>query len=209
MLIRRLFFTAILAAVLPACGSHYSTLKTEGSTGQMIYAIPEEQAFQIAFSSLANTLPGYEITDIDGPVKGYSALFRFLLDTYTQQVMVIPAAGKDANGRPVNGYYFDVSGRGSSIVQGAAKNAELFDRVATAAKATGKGIAVFEVATVAYSGIAWKQGQIGASNSYPASTTAAKEDAFGKIERLKVMRDRGVITDDEFERKKKDLLDRL
>jgi hypothetical protein len=203
----------ILTFLVVACGSHYSTLKADADADakQVIYAIPEQQAFQIAFSSLANTLPGYEITDIDGPVKGYSALFRFVLDRYTQQVMVVPAAGKNAEGKIVKGYYFDVSGRGSSIVQGAAKNAELFDRVATAAKATGKGMLVSNLATVSYEGIKWKQGQIESTTPSTASELATKdkEDVLTQIERLKQMRDRNVITDVEFDQKKKELLSRL
>jgi hypothetical protein len=200
-----------LTFLLAACGSHYSTLKADGETKQVIYAVSEQQAFQIAFSSLANTLPGYEITDIDGPVKGYSALFRFVIDTYTQQVMVVPATGKNAEGKIVKGYYFDVSGRGSSIVQGAAKNAELFDRVAAAAKATGKAVPVSDLATVPYEGIKWKQGQIEpvTPSKMSALDTEAKENVLTQIERLKQMRDRNVITDTEFEQKKKELLMRL
>jgi hypothetical protein len=120
---------ALFAFVLVGCSTQFSTLRPEGSTSQVIYAISEEQAFQIGFASLASILPGYEITDIDGPIKGYSAVFRFVLDTYTQQVMVIPATGKDATGKFVRGYYFDVSGRGSSILQGRAKNVELYEFV--------------------------------------------------------------------------------
>jgi hypothetical protein len=199
-----------IATILTACSTQYSTLKNDSSSGQVIYAIPEDQAFQIAFSSLANTLPGYEITDIDGPVKGYSALFRFLVDTYTQQVMVIPAVGKDSSGHKINGYYFDVSGRGSSVVQGAAKNAELFDRVAAAVKATGKGVVVTEVATGGYTGAHWKQRETaGTKPLSTASTGKDNEDALSQIERLKGMRDRGIVTDTEFEAKKKQMLDRL
>jgi hypothetical protein len=132
----------LLLMLLAGCSTHYSTLQTEGSSTQIVYTIPEEEAFHIAYSSIATTLPGRKIEVIDGPVRGYSTYFRFLLDTYTQQVLVHRVEGTDAIGKGVRGYYFEVSGSGSSFVQGRAKNVELFERVAEAAKATNKGVVV-------------------------------------------------------------------
>lgn len=125
----------ILLVLSSGCSTHFSTLQPEGSKEQIIYAIPEEQAFQIAHGSLAVTLPGRKIEVIDGPVRGYSTYFRFVLDTYTQQVLVHAAQGTDALGKKVRGYYFEVSGSGSSFVQGRAKNVELFERLAVLAPA--------------------------------------------------------------------------
>ena len=197
---RRLLI-ALAALVLAACSTANSTLKSEGSTTQVLYDIPEQQAFQIAFSSLGRLLPGYEITDIDGPTKGYTATFRFVLDTFTQQVMVIPAVGKGSDGRQVRGYYFEVSGRGSSG-QGLAKNHQLFEMVAEAAKATGKGVAVTSVGNASYTGAQWKQGQL-------AQKSGTGTEAMDQLERLKALRDSGAVTADEYEKKKKELLDRI
>src|SRR5918996_1864019 len=106
-------FLAILPLWIAAgCSTHFTTLKEEGSSTQVIYVITEEQAFQIAHASIATTLPGRKIEVIDGPVRGYSTYFRFVLDTYTQQVLVHAAQGVDAFGKAVRGYYFEVSGSG-------------------------------------------------------------------------------------------------
>lgn len=200
----RLFLLAIVAALLSGCSTSFSTLRQDEAASQVIYQVDEAQAFQIAFSSLGRVLPGYEITDIDGPVKGYTATFRFVLDTYTQQVMVIPAVGRGTGGDPVRGYYFEVSGRGTSL-QGRAKNVELFETVSGAAKSTGKGITATAVASAPYTGAKWKQGD--ANRVAPPSSSA--NDALDQIERLKVLRDRGAITDSEFEKKKTELLGRI
>lgn len=197
----RRILSLLAVLLLSACSTNYSTLKPENSATQVLYELPEQQSFQIAFAALGRLLPGYEITDIDGPVKGYTATFRFVLDTYTQQVMVIPATGRSSDGRSVRGYYFEVSGRGTSG-QGVAKNGQLFAMVTEAAKATGKGTAVTSVSNVAYTGVQWKQGQVG-------QKSGSGTEALDQLERLKVLRDSGAITGEEYEKKKKELLDRI
>jgi secreted protein with Ig-like and vWFA domain len=199
-----------LLVLLAGCSTHFSTLQPEGSKEQIIYALPEEQAFQIAHGSLAVTLPGRKIEVIDGPVRGYSTYFRFVLDTYTQQVLVHAAQGTDALGKKVRGYYFEVSGSGSSFVQGRAKNVELFERLAETAKATGKGIAVTSTERIGYANAKWRVGESELEkNSTPATSGTNKDDVLNSLERLKGLRDRGVITEEEFEAKKKELLNRL
>jgi hypothetical protein len=200
----------ILLVLSSGCSTHFSTLQPEGSKEQIIYAVPEEQAFQIAHGSLAATLPGRKIEVIDGPVRGYSTYFRFVLDTYTQQVLVHAAQGTDAFGKKVQGYYFEVSGSGSSFVQGRAKNVELFERLSEAAKATGKGISVTSVERIAYTNAKWRLGEGELErNTSPATTGTKNDDVLDSLDRLKGLRDRGVITDEEFESKKKELLNRL
>lgn len=194
----------LLSVVLAGCGSTHSTLQTEGSANHTIFAIPEEQAFQIAYGAITKVFPGYEIAEVDGPLRGYTTTFRFVLDTYTQQVIVVPATGQASGGRAVSGYYFEVSGRGSSVVQGRAKNAELFDVVSQSARATGKATVVSELSRGTYVGAKWKQG-----DQRPASPVSSGSDVLTQIERLKQLRDSGAITDEEFAAKRKQLLDRL
>ncbi len=197
------FIFVLFVALLGGCGSTYSSLQADGSSRQAIYALTEEQAFQVAFGSITQVFPGYEVAEVDGPVKGYTTTFRFVLDTYTQQVMVVPASGQTVDGATVKGYYFDVSGRGSSVVQGRVKNAELFDTVVKAAQATGKSISVSNVIRTQYTGARWKQGEIAPNKR------SADVDVFSQIEKLKQLRDSGAITDEEFARKRKELLDRI
>lgn len=202
------FLALLLLLLLSGCATNFSTLQAKDSPQkQFLLAVPEEQAFQIAFSSFTQVLPGYEITDVDGPIKGYSANFRFLLDTYSQQVMVIPASAKDPEGNSIRGYYFEVSGTGTSG-QGRAKNVQLFEAVSASARATGKYVAVSGVIRESYTGARWKQGDAARAGSTPLTKTDGP-DAVTQIERLQQLRDRGAITEDEFQRKKKELLDRL
>lgn len=203
----RIFFVLLFSIIVSGCTTSFSTLRSDNSPKQIIYDIPEEQAFQIAFAALGKVLPGNEITDIDGPLKGYSASFRFLLDTYSQQVMVIPAIASGEGGKTAQGYYYEVAGHGSSIVQGRAKNVQLFEVVSSSAKATGKAISVSGVKPGSYIGARWKQGDI--ARQAPAVKPDGGVDAVTQIERLQKLRDGGAITEEEFQRKKKELLDRI
>jgi len=194
-----------LLMLLAGCSTHFSTLQTEGSTAQIIYAVSEDQAFQIAHGSLLAAIPGRKIEVIDGPVRGYSTYTRFVLDTYSQQVLVHAAQGRDALGNKIRGYYFEVSGSGTSG-SGMAKNVELFEKLAESAKSTGKGVAVTNVERIDYENASWR---LGGKSTSPAATGTNKEDVMNSLERLKGLRDRGVITEEEFESKKKEFLQRL
>jgi len=205
----RILLVLLFSFLVSGCATNFSTLQPENSSKQVIYAVPEEQAFQIAFSALGQVLPGNEITDIDGPVKGYSATFRFLLDTYSQQVMVIPASAQDAGGKTVRGYYYEVAGSGTSVVQGRAKNVQLFEAVSSSAKSTGRAVFVSGVKRESYAGARWRQGDAGRQAPTQGISLEAGADALTQIERLHQLRDRGAITEEEFQRKKKELLDRI
>jgi hypothetical protein len=148
---------SILLMLSVGCSTHFSTLQPEGSSAQILYAIPEEQAFQIAHGTLVTTIPGYKIEIIDGPVRGYITTFQPFLDKYTQQVLVLPAEGLDTLGEKIRGYYFEVSGSGTSGI-GYNKNVELFKKVTEAAKATGKDIAVTGVERAGYTNAEWHNG---------------------------------------------------
>lgn len=197
------WLSLLLATCLAGCGSTHSSLNMEGGTQPRLFVITEEQAFQVAYGAITQVFPGYEITEVDGPVRGYSTTFRFVLDTYTQQVVVVPARGKAADGNWVNGFYFDVSGRGSSVVQGRVKNAELFDTVLKEAQATGRAVPVSELHRSPYVGVKWKQGA-------PAASLPRNEgEVAARLQQLKDLRDKGLITEEEHTKKRKELVDRL
>jgi hypothetical protein len=200
----------ILLVIGGGCSTHFSTLQPDGAGERILYAVPEAQAFQIARGSLATTLPGRKIEIIDGSVRGYSTYYRFVLDSYTQEVRVYAAQGTDLIGKKVSGYYFEVSGSGSSIVRGRGINVELFERLTESAKSTGKGIVVTAVERIGYTNAKWPfdEDDMRKSTS-PAASATNRNDALNSLERLKGLRDREVITEDEFQAKKKELLDRL
>lgn len=195
----------LFAAFLSGCSTHFSTLRPEGSSSQLIHLMPEEEAFRLAYSSMTTTIPDRKITVLNGPARGYSTYTRFILDTYTQQVLVFRAQGLDSKGQGVQGYYFEVSGSGSSG-SGRATNVRLFEALSANAQAKWPGVVVTNVATVPY---------VGAATMDPAAAPGVgalrqnRIDVMETFEKLRDLRDSGTITDQEYQSKKAELLNRL
>lgn len=181
------------AVLLSACSTHFDTSQQEGVDGRTIYQLPQEQAFAIAYNAIATVLPGRKISEIDGPVKGYSTWFRFVLDTYTQQVLVVPAKGISKSGAPVEGFYFEVSGSGSSIVQGRAKNVSLYETIQAELDRLNVAAIVPHLERGSYGGpvFATKDGPAGAAP--PSGDTVAE-----RLNELKALLDGGLISEKEY-----------
>ena len=180
-----------ITIALTGCSTKFTTI--ESDNGTILYTIGENEAFNIAYHSMLSVLPGRKITIIDGPTKGYSTYFRFLFDTYSQQILVIPASGLNGNGNKVSGYYYEVSGSGSSFVQGKAKNVALYETLNTNLRETNSGVIVTGLTKENY-----KTASVDILNG--------NTEVFDKIERLKKLYDKGAITEEEYKTKKTELL---
>jgi hypothetical protein len=94
---RNLPLLVLLLTLLSAgCSTHFSTLQPEGTSTQVIYTIPEEQAFQIAFTALATTLPGRKIEIIDGP----RSRIQHLLSICTRHIYPTGSRLRSSRDRP-------------------------------------------------------------------------------------------------------------
>jgi hypothetical protein len=208
-LIKLCGYSLLLVVVLLGCATSFSTLQHENPNQKAIYLISEEQAFDIALSSFNRVLPGMAVTDVDGPPRGYSATQRRIIDSYFHNVSVIPALAKDAELKGIQGYYFEVSGSGT-LEYGPATNRELFSTVLSAAQATGKSVYVSDVLIGTYKWAGWKNEQGDNQRRYAIGENIGNNnDVFNQIEQLKVLRDKDAITDEEYQNKKKELLDRI
>ena len=187
---------AVFMIFLSGCSTKFSTLKTD--EGTIIYKLDEKEAFKIAHRTMLNVFPGRKLTVIDGAAKGFKTYTRFLLDTYSQQVLIFAANGKDQSGNKVQGYYFEVSGSGSSVLQGRAKNVELFETLSKNLQNTKTRVFVTNMQSQSYK---TKIKETVSTNSSSGSTLV-----FDKLERLKKLYDKGIITKDEFNSKKTKLM---
>lgn len=188
--------------LLAACSTHYSTLEDPSSKQAVLYTMSENEALELAHSTIVASFPGRVITTLDGPTKGYSTYTRVLLDTYSQQILVIPAIGKAASGDPVEGYYFEISGSGSSGT-GMMRNHAFAESLRTSLARSGKGVPVTEVQIRQPTATAAEPSQP------PASTSTDAQDPLAQIERLKALLDKGAITPQEYETKKAELMKRI
>lgn len=176
-----------------ACSSHYSTLRQEEGEQATIFAMDDDLAFQLAYEAMAETLPGRKIDEVHGRARGYFTTFRFALDTYSQQVLVFPVVGRTAAGEGVHGCYYEVSGSGSSFVQGRAKNGELFDRLKEKAHQYGNPTVVEDVTP----------------RDYQMTPAAGGTSVSQRLAALKQMLDDGLINEKDYQAKKADLLREL
>jgi hypothetical protein len=207
-----LAIAALVGLAAAGCASSSTTLsRRDLGPGQFIYRISEEKAFTIALDAYARLLPKQSVDDVvEGRRRGYSADQRFALDWYTHRILVVPAIGTDTNGREVQGYWFDISGSGSMPISGSAKHKEFRQFLEDTLAATGTATVVtnlrdgsYETDGHAYLGLKRDARDVKAGWR-PASSGSAE-----RLAELKTMRDRGLITDEEYEAKRRAILDRM
>jgi hypothetical protein len=127
-----------------ACSTGYSTA-TDTQTGQhRIYAMSTQAALAVAHDAIAQSFPDSSIDTIDGPAPGYSAHTRSAFDTSAQRVVIHPVAGVTPAGATVDGYTFEVSGRGT-IGAGDINTASFYARLQQALDVTGDAVTVVRI----------------------------------------------------------------
>jgi hypothetical protein len=208
---RSAWFAVVLALAVVGCSSHNTTLRRESNEQQIIYRVSEEQAFSTVVDAFAEILPKQSLYDITGPRRGYQSTWRFGLDTYSQRVLIIPAVGTDTSGQEVQGYYFEVSGSGSSG-SGYRRNIALFERIRDALEATGTATVVTNVREGRYDtdGVAYRaHGKDASEASFRSRPSAPPTGAAERLRELKALHDQGLISNDEYETKRRQILDRM
>jgi hypothetical protein len=212
MISTRVALVSLVLAALPVagCSTHNTTLVDRG-TGKVIYRLSEEQAFTMVLAVYAEVLPKQSLDDISsGTRRGYESTWRWGLDTYSQKVLVIPAIGSDPAGREVRGYWFEVSGSGSSG-SGHSKNLDLYRRLREALDATGTAVVVTNLREDRYEtdGSAYRAGGRDAREAAPPRSRVPRGGPADQLRELKTMHDQGLISDQEYEAKRRQILDRL
>lgn len=190
-----------LVAILGACSTHFDTSKQEGVSGRVIYRLEQGQAFALAYNSIVAVLPGRNITEINGAVRGYETYSRFVLDTYTQVVMVVPVKGATSDGELVEGFSFEISGSGSSG-SGQAKNYKLRDEVQARLDDLDVAVVVTSIQGRPYkTAVERKTPELQA----PPSGKAAEE----RLKELDRLYGQGLISEEEYNRKRAEIIDSL
>ena len=108
----------LMALTVAACATHHSDLKPSSASPEVIYAIPQSQAFAIARGAILSAAPrcgadGVKIDQIsrgDG-MRGYEAdydsvFYRFFI---MRRLYVIPTAGITASGQQIDGFRFEIT----------------------------------------------------------------------------------------------------
>lgn len=201
----------LTALVATGCATSHTTLVRPDQGGaQVIYRISEEKAFTTALEAYAVLTPKQSVDDIvDGHRRGYNADERWGLDYWSNRVFVIPAIGTDASGNDVHGYWYDISGSGTLIPIGQHRTRFVrlmlswLDATGTATVVTNVRDGSYETDGRAYLGLKRDARDIKAGSR---STGAGSAE---RLSELKTMRDKGLITGEEYEAKRRQILDRM
>lgn len=189
---------ALMVLAVAGCASYSgSTLSSEGSKSTVIYQLPQDEAFAIARRVAdAAHFPGERVDEMNGQFRGYTLTYLSwdAVDTYSCDLAIIPATGITNDGRKVNGFYFEISGSGTAFLYGKIKNDQLFQDLKKALNATGTATAIKTMSIGEYE-----------DSTFPTSA----EDAANSLRELKKLYDEKVIDQDEYEKKKAEILQRM
>ena len=112
------------------------------SSGTLIQ-IDEMRLYELVSSAFQQVIPEADVSVITFPERGYTAKWLappLHVDWYYFTVKIVNADGLNSDGQKVSGYIVDVSGRGSSFLQGSAKRKQLADLIGSALYEYGKPV---------------------------------------------------------------------
>ena len=204
-------FYALLVLVAAGCASSGTTLvRPDVRDGHVIYRISEETAFTTALEAYAVLYPKQSVDDIvEGARRGYNADERFWVDWWSHRLLVIPAVGIDAKGNEVRGYWYDYKGSGS-MAPTEKRTTGLLNLIRSRLDATGTAVVVTNLRDGTYEtdGRAY----LGLKRDARDIKLAPRPSGVSNAERLsglKTMRDRGLISEEEYQAKRRQILDRM
>ena len=151
MSIRGLYIV-LLSMALIGCSAHRVSLE-EGNSKLAIYQMDETKMFNLVYSSIQEVFPQEKISVLTVPTRGYITKFLappFHIDWFTQKVLVHRASGISPGGNEVYGYWIEVSGSGSSFLQGQLKNEEVFNTIISHLESSAKKYVVSNISVAPY-----------------------------------------------------------
>lgn len=124
---RKLAICAILALFLTGCAVTRSTESQGGAAAPtQVYHLTAEQADHVLQQAMVEEFPGYAISSVALPNKGYTVEMHFILDRHTISAYAVPVTG---------GYEFKVDSSGTMILQGEIRASHLFKKIVAHASA--------------------------------------------------------------------------
>lgn len=201
------------------CSAHRASIE-EGVSKSTIYQMDETQIFNLVYSSIQEVFPQEKISVTTFPTRGYITKFLappFHFDWFTQKVLVHRASGLNSKRSEVYGYWIDVSGSGSSFLQGQLKNKKVFDTIITHLENTAIKHVVSNISKAPYLVSQEKFYVRGAdtlegegirqviTNDTGTQEPKSKAQELRDLQKLKID---GVLTEQEYETAKKKILDK-
>lgn len=211
---------ALLLLGQAACSANRTSLD-QGDGTEALFVLPEQRAFELAYSAVQEVFPTYEISVVTAPARGY--VTRFLapplyLDWFVQRVYLHRAEGITTSGELVSGYWIQVEGGGSSFLQGQLRNKEVFERIESRFEEEGRPVAITSRRPTDYQlpqerfyvrGADTLEGDRLPVLVESASAEPSEASVAEKIRALGELRDDGLLTEEEFDAAKARLLEQI
>src|SRR5262245_14771840 len=202
---------SLVALWIAGCSAHSTTLVwDEPNARQVIYRISEDMAFRTALEAYAALYPNKSVDDVvEGRRRGYNADERsWAGDVWHHTILVIPAIGTDSAGNEVRGYWYDYDG-GGTFAPTTERTTGLMQFVRT--RLEGTAVVVTKVRDGSYEtdGRAYLGMKRDARDILPALRRVPAQSNAGRLNELKSMRERNLITEEEYQTKRRQILDRM
>lgn len=189
----------VLLLLLVGCSTHQTTLKQDG--GYKIYAMDEQEIFQLTYQEMVSIVDDELVNEIDGPERGFSTRLTWGLDWYNVFVKIVPVEGTDRQGNNVRGYFVELGGKGSYPTS---RPKELINNIHQKLEESGTGVFVtsYRKSSYTYDRDRWRL------NREPSARESG-DSVMDNLLKLKLLKDEGIISEDEYEIKRQDLIDQL
>lgn len=189
----------VLFLLLAGCSTHQTTLKQDG--GYKIYAMEEQEIFQLTYQEMVAIVDDELVNEIDGPERGFSTRLTWGLDWYNVFVKIVPVEGTDRQGHNVRGYFVELGGKGSYPTS---RPKELINNIHQKLEESGTGVFVtsYRKTGYTYDRDRWRL------NREPSARESG-DSVMDRLLKLKLLKDEGIISEDEYEIKRQDLIDQL
>ena len=197
---KNILYTIITSLILLAgCTIHETTLKQDG--GYKIYTIDEKKIFQITYQEFATIVDDEIVNEIDGPERGFSTRMTFGLDSYNVFVKIVPVEGVSLSGDNVKGYFVELVGKGTYPTS---RPQRIIDNIHKQLEESGTGVMVssFRKSSYVLERDRWRLNE-------KASARDREDSVMNQLLKLKVLRDENVLTEEEYQSKKAELLKQL
>lgn len=230
-------FCLVSATAMGCSGYTPTTKRLDESPTDVVYRVSEQEALDLVYWALHEVLPEQKIYRLARPRVGLFAhesirpgdvrYARFKEATYIYEVDLLRVDGVDPQGDRITGYMYRIRGNGD-LEAGPKHQKMLARKIKATFDQTERGKTVTAVSKAAASPpvitspapapakaveATASQAPEAPVSRAPAAvhqpTPSGGEDAFEKLEKLKRLLDRGIITPEEFDAKKKELLDRI
>lgn len=194
----------VLLASLAGCTTHMSSVR-DAPDGPVVFVLEESQVFNLVYDAMVAAFPSAPVFDLDDPIRGFHVTRRFGPDYYTTIARIFPAIGVDLTGTPTDGYYFEVSGEGTYF-DGPSKDKRLYGDILSRLRSAAIVVRVTGLHRSEYllDRDRWRL-QSGAN----AQDSESAQDIAERLSRLEQLHEAGAITDEEYKKKRADIVDGL